>query len=117
MPKDLACPALSEDAIQLIAARFRVLGEASRLKLVVALEKGEKNVSQLMKAAGLNQANASRHLRTLTDAGVLSRRRKGIEVYYALAVPGIFEFILKVSRELEQSAKVKPGDCSSPRDP
>ena len=60
-----------------------------------------------MKVARLNQANASRHLRTLSDAGVLFRRRKGTEVYYALAVPGIFDFILKVSRELEQRAKVK----------
>ena len=107
MPKDPFCPTLSEDAIQLIAAWFRVLGEANRLKLIVALETGEKNVSQLMKATSLNQPNTSRHLRTLTDAGVLFRRREKTEVYYALAVPGIYEFLLKASHDLEQHAKVK----------
>ncbi len=46
---------LSEEAIELIAARFRALGEASRFKLIIAVETAEKNVSQLVAATGLSQ--------------------------------------------------------------
>jgi DNA-binding transcriptional ArsR family regulator len=108
MPKKTTCQKLSDEAIELIAARFRVLGEASRLKLISALEDGAKNVSQLVKVTQLSQPNASRHLRTLTDAGVVVRHREKTEVYYAVAVPGIFELLMKVSRDLEQLAKIKP---------
>src|SRR5208283_2321007 len=102
MPKKITCQELSDEAIELIAARFRALGEASRLKLIIALEEGAKNVSQLVKATRLSQPNASRHLRTLTDAGVLVRHREKTEVYYALAVREIYGLILKVSDNLDR---------------
>ena len=46
---------LTEAAIKLMAARFRALGEVSRLKLIFAVGNGEKNVSQLIAATGLSQ--------------------------------------------------------------
>ena len=83
-------PVLSDRALDLVAARFRVLGEASRLKLLQALRSGEKSVSDLLHATGLAQANASRHLQTLTEAGILSRRKQGLKVIYSIADPEIF---------------------------
>lgn len=80
---------MSDQQIDLIAARFRALGEANRLKLIIALGEGAKNVSQLVKATSLSQSNTSGHLRTLTDAGILTRHREKQEVHYALKVPGI----------------------------
>jgi ArsR family transcriptional regulator len=67
-----------------------VLGEANRLRLIQALHGGERCVTDLTEATGLNQANASRHLQTLTDAGVLRRRKDGLRVLYSIADPGIF---------------------------
>lgn len=84
-----AGPLPPDSALELVAARFRVLGEASRLKLLRALEGGEKNVSELVTASGLTQANASRHLQTLSDAGILGRRREGTSVYYFIADPAV----------------------------
>jgi ArsR family transcriptional regulator len=84
-------PPLTPEAIEFIAARFRVLGEASRLKLIVALEGGEKSVGELVEATGLTQANVSRHLQTLTGAGVLGRRKEGLNVIYSIADESIFE--------------------------
>ena len=100
MPKKFTCQELSDQQIELVAARFRALGETNRLKLIIALEEGAKNVSQLVKATRLNQPNASGHLRTLADAGVLVRHRKKQEVYYALAVAGICDLLMKVSDDL-----------------
>ena len=90
MPKNTSRRTLSGEAIELIAARFHALGEVSRLKLIVAVGYGEKNVSQLVEATGLSQANVSRHLQTLTDAGILVRRKEGVCVFYSTADPTVF---------------------------
>lgn len=82
---------LSDDALEIIAARFRVLGEPSRLKLIRALLGGEKSVGQLTEATHLTQANTSRHLQTLTDAGILGRRKEGLSVIYFVADHSILE--------------------------
>lgn len=89
-------------AIELIAARFRVLGEANRLKLIQALEGSERSVNDLTDATGLNQANASRHLQTLTEAGILKRRKQGLHVLYSIADPNIFNLCEHVCGSLQQ---------------
>lgn len=92
---------ISDEALELIATRFRVLGEPNRLRLLRALERGELSVSALMEETGLNQANASRHLQTLTQAGILGRRRDGTNVLYHIADPGIFRLCELVCGSLQ----------------
>lgn len=110
MSKKNARYALTGPGLELIAARFRVLGEASRLKLILALQEGEKNVTELVEATSLNQGNASRHLQTLTDAGILERRKEGLSVIYAIADPTIFDLCDHVcgsmQRRLTRHAKL-----------
>jgi DNA-binding transcriptional ArsR family regulator len=91
MARPNSSPRLSKPALELIAARFRVLGEPSRLALILALEAGERHVNQLVQATGLSQANVSRHLQTLADAGILGRRKAGLRVFYFIADPDIFK--------------------------
>ena len=93
---------LPDEALELIAARFRALGETSRLKLLIALEAGERNVSDLVAATGLAQANVSRHLQTLTAERILSRRKAGLEVFYAIADPTIFQLCEHVCESLQR---------------
>ena len=93
---------LSPHALELVAARFRILGEASRLKLINELKTGEMNVSELVQATGLSQANVSRHLQTLTQAGILSRRKEGLNVIYTIADPGIFQLCELVCGSVEK---------------
>lgn len=94
---------LSDGALDLIAGRFKLLGEASRLKLLIALEDGERNVTDLVVATGLTQANVSRHLAALTDGGVLARRKEGLNVYYEIADPDIFQMCESVCGSLQKS--------------
>ena len=82
---------LSAQAVELIAARFKVLSEPVRLRLIMALEGGERTVGQLVEATGTSQTNVSRHLQALAGAGVLSRRKEGIQAYYRIADPTIFQ--------------------------
>ena len=50
-----------------------------------ALMDGEKNVSQLVQETGALQANVSKHLGTLLDAGLVSRRKQGQSSCYRIA--------------------------------
>ena len=102
MPKKRYSPKLSDAAIDLIAARFRVLSEPTRLKLLMALEEGEKNVTELVEQTGATQTNVSRQLGVLASAGLLSRRKSGLSVYYRIADPGIFEMCSHVCKSLQK---------------
>jgi len=78
-------PALTADAIQLIAERFKVLAEPARLVILNALREGERSVTELVRDTGLGQANVSKHLRLLHSHSFVARRKEGVTVYYALA--------------------------------
>ena len=88
-----------------IAERFRVLGEPNRLRLIMALEQGEKNVTDLVEETSLTQANVSRHLSLLTDKGILGRRKDGLNVYYYVSDKNIFELCKHVCGSLETRIK------------
>jgi ArsR family transcriptional regulator len=96
---------LSGEALELIARRFKALSDPTRLKLIISLEEGEKTVSELVRAAQTTQANVSRHLLGLTDAGLLSRRKEGVSVRYAVADPVIFDLCDLVCGSLRRRLK------------
>jgi ArsR family transcriptional regulator len=93
---------LSDDALELVARRFAVLSEPMRLRLIQSLFEGEKNVNTLVEETGGTQANISRHLQTLTQAHVLSRRKEGLQVFYAIADPSIYKLCELVCGSLEK---------------
>lgn len=96
---------MSASALELVAARFRILGEPNRLKLLIELERGGKCVGELSKATGLTQANVSRHLHALTESGILARRKSGLRVFYSIADPTIFEMCDHVCGSLANRMK------------
>lgn len=114
---DFVCPAmkkrkprpLSGAALALVARRFAVLAEPMRLRLVHALFEGEKNVNALVGLTGGTQANISRHLQTLTQAGVLTRRKEGLQVFYSIADPSIFRLCELVCGSLEKQLSQEAG--------
>ncbi len=93
---------LSEEALQLISRRFAVLSEPMRLRLLHALFEGEKTVGGLVKVTGGTQANVSRHLQNLAEAGLLSRRKEGLQVYYTISDPSVFQLCELVCGSLER---------------
>ncbi|MBD2079419.1 metalloregulator ArsR/SmtB family transcription factor [Leptolyngbya sp. FACHB-17] len=91
MPK--AKPSKVDPAIlAAVADYFKVLSEMSRLQILTCLKSGAKNVMEISEATGLGQANLSKHLKVLYQAGILSREAKGTSAYYEIADPMIFEF-------------------------
>jgi DNA-binding transcriptional ArsR family regulator len=105
MRKNTSFQTLTGATLGLIAARFQVLGEASRLKLIIAIGNDGKNVSQLIVATGLSQANASKHLKILSDSGILARRKKGIYVYYSRADSTVINLCKVAGASLQKRLK------------
>jgi ArsR family transcriptional regulator len=76
---------LESDAVfELAAEVFRVMSAPMRLKIISALCHGEKNVGELLAEIPTTQPNMSQHLNTLYKAGVLGRRREGVQIYYRI---------------------------------
>ena len=71
-----------DELLDLVAARFRLMGDATRLRLLLTLRSGELSVGAIAAQAEASQANTSKHLTALYEAGLLSRRREGGSVYY-----------------------------------
>ena len=66
------------------AKTFRVMAAPLRLKIISALCQGEKNVGELLQSIDTTQPNMSQHLHTLHRAGILGRRRDGVQIYYRI---------------------------------
>lgn len=74
-----------------VADYFKVLSEVSRLQVLCSLKTGTKNVTEIIEATNLGQANVSKHLKVLVQAGMVSRHPEGINAYYQISDPMIFE--------------------------
>jgi DNA-binding transcriptional ArsR family regulator len=81
---------LSPAALSLMAEFFKVLSEVSRLQIVCCLKSGKKNVTEIIEATELGQANVSKHLKILTQAGIVAREQVGVCVYYRIDNPILF---------------------------
>jgi len=71
--------------LDLVADRFKALGDRARLSLLQALRGGPLTVNELAAATEMGQANVSRHLAVLFANGLVARERDGIFVRYELA--------------------------------
>lgn len=98
----MATHPLPDDLIELIARRFRLLGEPTRIKLLDALRHGEASVQDLTEVAGSTQQNVSKHLGTLLAEGIVARRKVGNYSYYSIADDGVFEMCEHVCGSLER---------------
>ncbi len=97
----------SPEALGFVAERFRVLGEPMRLKLLIALETGEKNVTELVQLTEATQANVSKHLGILSDAGMVSRRKAGLKTFYVISDPQIFKLCDLMCSKLQKEFSEK----------
>ncbi len=82
---------LTEEALKIVAARFRCLGDPSRLKLLNLLMDGEMSVGDLADAAEFDQPTVSRQLAILRREGIVSRRSEGNRGFYRIVDATVVE--------------------------
>lgn len=82
---------MSDEMLDLIAQRFRLLSDPMRLRILHQLQNGEKSVTELVEATGASQPNVSKHLSTLRTHGLVRRRQEGNMAYFSIGAPFIFD--------------------------
>ena len=96
---------LPDDLAELIARRFRMLAEPTRIKLLDRLREGEASVNELSEGLGASQQNVSKHLAMLTEAGMLARRKDRNHVYYRIADEGVFALCEQVCGSVQEQLR------------
>lgn len=71
--------------IEMLAETLRILGDPTRLRIVLSLKEREHNVTQLCRKLRMPQPSVSRHLGILRMSGLVRNRRSGKEIHYSLA--------------------------------
>jgi DNA-binding transcriptional ArsR family regulator len=96
---------LPDDLVELIARRFRVIGEPMRIRLLDRLRDGEATVGDLSEALSASQQNISKHLAVLADVGFLGRRKEGNHVFYRVIDEGVFALCEEVCGSVQQQLR------------
>ena len=96
---------LPDDLVELIARRFRVIGEPMRIKLLDRLRGCEASVNELADALGTSQQNVSKHLAVLAEIGIVGRRKAGNHVHYRIVDDGVFALCEDVCGSVQQQVR------------
>lgn len=92
-------------ATNYLADVLKSLAQPTRLKIIDFLRDGERCVCEIFPAIDEEQSNTSRHLSYMQTHGILSRRKDGVKIYYAVKHKEVFEIIdlatAVVRREVE----------------
>ena len=93
---------LTPGLAELIAQRFRVLAEPTRIRILDRLRSGEASVQELTEALGTSQQNVSKHLAVLTQAGIVGRRKDGNLVRHRIVDETVFALCEEVCGSLQR---------------
>ena len=93
-----------------LADVLKSMAQTTRLKIIGFLRGGERCVCEIFPAIDEEQSNTSRHLAYMQTHGILSRRKDGVKIYYAVKHPEVFEILDRataiVRREVEQRSEL-----------
>lgn len=102
IPADLDKP---DEVFDMAAELFRVLSAPMRLKIISCLCDGEKNVSYLLGKIDTTQPNMSQHLTTLYQAGILGKRREGVQIHYRIIDNRVLSLCRAVCSQFEDEVQ------------
>jgi DNA-binding transcriptional ArsR family regulator len=85
----------------------KAMAHPSRLMIIDALANNEECVCKLQELVGGDISTVSRHLSVLKNAGIVSCRKEGLQVYYSLRVPCILNFFGCVDAVIREDIKRK----------
>ncbi len=84
---------MSQELRRFKAEIFQALAHPTRIAIVESLRNGEMSAGQLVDQLGLEQANASQHFAVLRSRQIVSSRKEGNQVFYALRDPVLVEVL------------------------
>lgn len=90
------------DLLQRKAEILKALGQPTRLKILEILRQGERCVCDMLPLLGEEQANVSKHLSILRQAGIVEFRKEGVSSYYRIKDKAVFEILNKVDKMVKE---------------
>jgi DNA-binding transcriptional ArsR family regulator len=98
---------------ELYARVCKAIADGKRLLIINELRDGPLTVGEVVAALEIPQANASQHLAVLRDRGIVSARRSGTNVYYALTSPKLVEAVDLLYQFMAERRGESPGSLAS----
>lgn len=92
---------IPDQTFELAAELFSVLSAPIRLRIIRCVCDAEKNVTDILKEVNTTQPNMSQHLNTLYKAGILGKRREGVQMYYRVIDPRVTELCHSVCAHVD----------------
>jgi DNA-binding transcriptional ArsR family regulator len=99
MPSRAVEAALRAPVSEVKAELFKALGHPARIRVLELLSDGEHSVSDMQPHVGIESSHLSQQLGILRRAGLVTTRKEGASVIYALADPLLAE-LLAVAKQL-----------------
>lgn len=81
---------------------LKAIAQPTRMKIIEFLRNGERCVCEIFPAIAEEQSNTSRHLNMMQNCGILSRRKDGIKIFYALKHPEVLQIMELASSILKK---------------
>ena len=88
------------EEIERVRQLFKVLSDRTRLKIVLSLKDGERNVTAIAESLVMEQSAISHQLKLLRDSNVVKSRREGKTIYYSLDDEHILDIIEQTFRHV-----------------
>lgn len=101
---------LADDQVVDLADMFRLLGDGSRLRIVLACLDGPHSVGELAADLGLSQSLVSHHLRLLRAARLLKAERRGKQVHYSIADDHVRRVLVDMVAHVDEPRASPEGD-------
>ncbi len=86
-----------EKILDSLARLFKLLSDTNRIRILFAIGKGKKSVSEIMSETTLSQTLVSFHLRPLRESGIVATKRKGPFIYYSISEPVLIDLLISLS--------------------
>jgi len=84
---------VDEKALESLSRLFGLLRDTNRLRILFAIGREKKTVSEIMSETSLPQTLVSFHLRPFIETGILTSERKGPFIYYSLSEPVLIDLL------------------------
>jgi len=99
---------LTRASLERLEGIFAAFADATRLAILQELRGGRLSVGELVNNLGTSQANISKHLKLLHQAGLLVREREGLQVFYRVAEESVYEMCKFACKRLNENAQAAP---------
>ena len=93
---------LSDSAVGELAELFRLLAQPNRVRILTCLGMDCRPVADVIRVTGLEQTNASFHLRLLREAGLVRAERRGRFIFYCLSDARLLDIVSSLSAWLRE---------------